>query len=70
MFWFSNNVHLGFGGNWISFLGPGRAGLDWTWLWFCDVDRLDFDFNRLGDLAGDIGDSEGEPLGRDIKSGL
>lgn len=66
MFWFSNNVHLEFGGNRIS-LGPGGAGFDWTWLWLGDVDRLDF---CLGDLAGDIGDSDGEPLGRDIRSGL
>lgn len=66
MFWFSNNVHLELGGNRVS-LGPGGAGLDWTWLWLCDADRLDFDFSCL---AGDIGDSDGDPLGRDTRRGL
>lgn len=67
MFWFNNNVHLELGGNRVSFPGPGGAGFGWTWLWLCDVDRLDLDFNCL---AGDIGEDEGEPLGRDIRSGL
>lgn len=70
VFWLSSNVHLGFEGNRKCVLGLGGAGFAWTWLWVWEVERLGFGFKRLGDLAGDTGDDEGDPLGRAIRRGL